>query len=102
MDDNVRGFNAEVAQYVQWDDHETRNNWYHEQVIQGDNRYSVKNVALLAARARQAMYEYTPIGVYPGNQPRVYRVMNRVPCSTCSCWTCGSIVARMDRTPRPR
>jgi alkaline phosphatase D len=78
MDEHVRAFNAEVVQYVQWDDHEVTNNWFHERILT-DNRYSVKSVALLAARARQAMFEYTPIGVYPGNQPRVYRTMNRGP-----------------------
>ena len=28
LDDNVRRFNAEVASYIQWDDHEVTNNWY--------------------------------------------------------------------------
>src|SRR5262249_34779177 len=78
LDENVRGLNAEVAQYVQWDDHEGRNNWYHEQIL-SDDRYTVKSVALLAARARRAMFEYTPIGTYPGQTPRVYRVVNRGP-----------------------
>jgi alkaline phosphatase D len=78
LDENVRNFNAEVAQYVQWDDHEVTNNWYHERVLT-DPRYTEKNVALLAARARRAMLEYTPIGWYPGETPRVYRLMNRGP-----------------------
>jgi alkaline phosphatase D len=78
MDENVRGFNAEVAQYVQWDDHEVTNNWFHERILT-DPRYTEKSVALLAARARRAMFEYTPIGWYPGETPRVYRVMNRGP-----------------------
>lgn len=42
MDENVRRFNAEVPQLVQWDDHETRNNWYPNQIIENDDRYRVK------------------------------------------------------------
>ena len=55
MDEHMRRFNAQVAQYVQWDDHEVTNNWFHERILE-DDRYTVKNVALLAARAKRAMY----------------------------------------------
>jgi alkaline phosphatase D len=78
LDENVRAFNTEVAQYVQWDDHEVTNNWFHERILT-DSRYTETNVALLAARARRAMLEYTPIGWYPGETLRVYRAMNRGP-----------------------
>ena len=30
MDENARRFNAQIAQYVQWDDHEVTNNWFHQ------------------------------------------------------------------------
>jgi alkaline phosphatase D len=33
MDEHVRRFNGEIAQYVQWDDHEVTNNWFHERVL---------------------------------------------------------------------
>jgi alkaline phosphatase D len=79
MDDNVRRFNAEVAQYVQWDDHEVTNNWFHERQLDADDRYRVKSAGLLAARAKRAMLDYTPVGVHPGDPERVYRVFHRGP-----------------------
>ncbi|TYP88967.1 alkaline phosphatase D family protein [Blastococcus xanthinilyticus] len=60
LDDNVRRFAAEVPQLVQWDDHEVTNNWYPGEVLT-DDRYTVKNVDTLAARARRAFLEYMPI-----------------------------------------
>jgi alkaline phosphatase D len=60
LDDNLRAFNAAVPMVYQWDDHETRNNWFPGQVID-DARYTEKNIDVLAARARQAVHEYTPI-----------------------------------------
>jgi alkaline phosphatase D len=78
LDENVRAFNTEVAQYVQWDDHEVTNNWFHERILT-DPRYTEKNVALLAGRARRAMFDYTPIGWHPAESQRVYRAINRGP-----------------------
>lgn len=49
-----------MATLAQWDDHEVVNNWWPEQVL-NDNRYTVKDVSLLAARAKQAFFEYMPI-----------------------------------------
>jgi alkaline phosphatase D len=72
QDENLRRFNAEVAQVVIWDDHEVRNNWWRTQVLD-DPRYTEKSVAVLAARARQAFLEHQPIR-YAGSDPgRVYR-----------------------------
>ena len=65
LDENVRRFAAEVPQFVQWDDHEVTNNWYPGEILGdtgGDSRYTVKDVDLLAARARRAFFEYMPIG----------------------------------------
>jgi alkaline phosphatase D len=65
IDDNVRRFAAQVPQFVQWDDHEVTNNWYPGEVLGTtgtDERYAVKDVDTLAARARQAFGEYMPIG----------------------------------------
>jgi alkaline phosphatase D len=78
MDEHVRRFGAEVAQYVQWDDHEVTNNWFHERVLE-DERYVVKSCALLAARAKRAMFEFTPIAVDPHDRERVYRAVRRGP-----------------------
>ena len=72
MDEHVRRFNAQVPSIVQWDDHETRNNWYPGQLI-GDPRYTVKSASLLAARARRAMFEYNPMRFVPDDPERVYR-----------------------------
>ena len=52
LDDNLRRFNAEVPQIWQWDDHETTNNWSSSKQL--DERYQVKDIDVLAARARQA------------------------------------------------
>ena len=78
LDEHVRKFNASVAQIVQWDDHETTNNWYPQEVLDQDDRYSVKSAALLAARARRAFMEYTPIRPAPGSE-RIYRKFHHGP-----------------------
>lgn len=65
LDENVRAFNASVAQIMQWDDHETLNNWDPYKVID-DPRYTEKRCSVLSARARQALLEYTPI--LPGTE----------------------------------
>ena len=56
-----------------WDDHEVRDNWYWERRQDGDARYQVKSVALLAARARQAFFEYNPLPLVGDDPERVYR-----------------------------
>jgi alkaline phosphatase D len=78
LDENIRRFNAQVPQLVQWDDHEVRNNWYPQQILD-DDRYKVKNVSLLAARAKQAFLEYTPIRFDPKDPQRIYRSFNYGP-----------------------
>jgi alkaline phosphatase D len=77
-DAHVRRFNAEVAQYVQWDDHEVTNNWFHERILD-DKRYTEKRVALLAARAKRAMLEFAPLRPHPVEAERVYRRVRRGP-----------------------
>jgi alkaline phosphatase D len=78
MDEHVRRFAAEIAQYAQWDDHEVTNKWFHERILD-DSRYTVKSCALLAARARRAMFEFTPIAVDAHDQERVHRAIHRGP-----------------------
>ncbi len=73
MDENVRRLNAWVPTFVQWDDHEVLNNWYPSERLTDDDRYSVKSVALLAARARQAFFEYLPIRMSADGLGRIYR-----------------------------
>lgn len=79
LDENVRRFNAQVPQLVQWDDHETRNNWSPGQMLMDDDRYKVKSVSLLAARAKQAFLEYTPMRLDCNDSERIYRSFNYGP-----------------------
>ncbi len=72
LDDNVRRFNAEVPVFAQWDDHETTNNWYPGEILD-DPRYSVTDVDVLAARAKQAFQEFMPIRQAAGDSGRIYR-----------------------------
>ncbi|KQQ83737.1 alkaline phosphatase [Xanthomonas sp. Leaf131] len=72
LDENVRRFNAEVAQIWQWDDHETTNNWSPGKQL--DERYQVRDIEVLAGRARQAFLEYAPMrGVRADGEGRIYR-----------------------------
>jgi alkaline phosphatase D len=74
LDDNVRRFNASLSQFVIWDDHEVRDNWYPTQVIPDrDSRYSERSVALLSAWARRAFLEYTPLRINLTDPERIYR-----------------------------
>src|SRR5215831_2890179 len=78
LDDNKRRFCAEVPLLVQWDDHETRNNWYPGQTLR-DDRYKVKSASLLAAFAKRAMFEYNPFRFDPIDPERVYRSFSHGP-----------------------
>ncbi|MGR3493746.1 alkaline phosphatase D family protein [Citreimonas sp.] len=72
LDDHVRAFNAQVPILAQWDDHEVTNNWYPSEILE-DDRYTEKNVALLAARGARAFHEMLPTR-QPLEEPgRVYR-----------------------------
>jgi alkaline phosphatase D len=75
LDEHMRRFNADVPQIVIWDDHEVRDNWYWERDLTTDERYTVKSAPLLAARARQAFFEYTPVTVHADDPERIYRSM---------------------------
>ncbi|MEU8800508.1 alkaline phosphatase D family protein [Spirillospora sp. NPDC048819] len=69
-DANLQAFNARVPMLYQWDDHETVNNWYPGEILDLP-QYTEKRVDVLAARARRAMFEYTPVRTArPG---RLYR-----------------------------
>jgi alkaline phosphatase D len=73
MDENLRRFNSEIPMLAQWDDHETRNNWYPGQILE-DDRYVVKSVDLLSARAKRAFLDYMPIRFDANDPERIYRV----------------------------
>jgi alkaline phosphatase D len=72
LDESYRRFCAEVPWLVQWDDHEVRNNWFPQQILD-DPRYAEKSVALLSANAKRAFLEYMPLRASPDEQERVYR-----------------------------
>jgi alkaline phosphatase D len=73
IDEHMRRFNAEVPQIVIWDDHEVRDNWYPTRNLDQDRRYQGKSMALIAARARQAFFEYNPVPMQVDDPERVYR-----------------------------
>jgi alkaline phosphatase D len=75
----MRRFNAEVPQIVLWDDHEVRDNWYETRDLSQDDRYKVKSVAMLAARARKAFFEFNPIAPAADEADRVYRTVSLGP-----------------------
>jgi alkaline phosphatase D len=60
LDNNLRYFHSTTATIAQWDDHEVLNNWWPGQLL-ADSRYTVKDVSLLASRARRAFFEYMPV-----------------------------------------
>ena len=69
-----RRFAAEVPFLVQWDDHETHNNWYPGESLAGDTRYKqVTSADALAANARRAMFEYNTFRANALEAERVYR-----------------------------
>ena len=85
LDENVKAMYAQVPVIAQWDDHETHNNWYPGQVID-DERYTVRDVDLLASRGRRAWQEYQPIadpramrGGTGFEAARIYRRISRGP-----------------------
>ena len=73
LDDNVRRFNAGVPQMVLWDDHEVKNNWYPGMSLEDDDRYAEKDARVLAANARRAFLEYSPMRLTSGPLPPIYR-----------------------------
>ena len=79
LDEHMRRFNAEVPQVVIWDDHEVRDNWYESRDLSTDARYGVKSVALLAARARQAFFEYQPLAIHADDPQRIHRAIHYGP-----------------------
>ena len=74
LDENVRRFAQEVPQTWQWDDHEVTNNWSPSKDLSADDRYRVKDVPLLVARATRAFMDYAPMRMHgQDEEERVYR-----------------------------
>ena len=79
LDEHMRRFNAEVPQITSWDDHEVRDNWYPTRDLDRDDRYTSKSMALIAARARQAFFEYHPLPRSGDDPERIYRTVSLGP-----------------------
>ncbi len=73
LDDHYRRCAAEVGHVVMWDDHEVRDNWFHEQVLPDTSPYTEKRIAVLAARARQAFLEHYPVTIDRSSNAAIYR-----------------------------
>ena len=78
MDAHYRRMMANVPMIAQWDDHETVNNWYPNEIL-ADDRYTEKSVALLSARANQAFHEFMPTAQTWAEPGRVYRKVSYGP-----------------------
>lgn len=60
-DEKLYQFLSETPIYTQWDDHEVTNNWYPGEILE-EEPYNGIAADLLAERAKQALFEYNPIG----------------------------------------
>ena len=73
LDEHLRRFNASVPVLAQWDDHEVMNNWHPGMSLESNPWYREKRIAVLAARAKRAMFEYVPFRRHPADAGRLYR-----------------------------
>jgi alkaline phosphatase D len=96
-DEHLRAFNAAVPMVAQWDDHEVLNNWYPTEVLPDAadgtgqwQRYQEKRLAVLAARAKQAVFDYSPIRRSTRDPRQVYRVVRRGPLADVFVLDCRS------------
>lgn len=78
-DDNYRRFNASVAQLVQWDDHETVNNWYPGGTVAADKGYTERSMDTLSTRAWQAFHEWMPLDPREAVDGRLHRKISYGP-----------------------
>ncbi|MEV6773275.1 alkaline phosphatase D family protein [Nocardia sp. NPDC051030] len=78
-DDNYRKFNASVAQIVQWDDHETVNNWYPGGLVGETKGYTERSMDTLATRSWQAFHEWMPVEPKEAVDGRLYRKISYGP-----------------------
>jgi alkaline phosphatase D len=68
---------ASTPMFVQWDDHEVLNNWWPGQVLPAGTAYRERDVNVLAARSKQAFFEYHPITEHPDR--KIHRRISRGP-----------------------
>ncbi len=79
MDTHVQAFNANVPMIAQWDDHEVTNNWYPNEQLISDDRYTEKSLGVLSARAARAFHEMMPTRQTMAEPNRVYRKVSYGP-----------------------
>jgi alkaline phosphatase D len=72
LDRNVRAFNAEVAMFAQWDDHEVTNDWCPGEPPRGGPYRGSTNLQLVA-RGSRAFHEFMPMRETQAEAGRVYR-----------------------------
>ena len=83
MDEHMRRFNAQVAQYVQWDDHEVTNNWFHERILERRPLHREERRAP-GGPGQRAMFRVHDPGRQPGRErPRYRRVGAAASTSSC-------------------
>jgi alkaline phosphatase D len=73
LDEHYRAFMARTPMLVQWDDHETINNWYPGETLPAAGGRTVTSADLLAARAKRAFLEYSPIRESFAAEGRIHR-----------------------------
>ncbi|MEU7140707.1 alkaline phosphatase D family protein [Nocardia sp. NPDC046473] len=78
-DQNYLRFNTSVAQVVQWDDHETVNNWYPGGLVPESKGYAERSMDVLATRAWQAFHEWMPVEPKEAVDGRLYRKISYGP-----------------------
>ncbi|MFC9999828.1 alkaline phosphatase D family protein [Nocardia sp. NPDC127526] len=78
-DENYRRFNASVAQLVQWDDHETVNNWFPGGTVADGKGYTERSMDTLAARSWQAFHEWMPLEPKEAMDGRLFRKVSYGP-----------------------
>ncbi|MGO4616948.1 alkaline phosphatase [Nocardia sp. 2YAB30] len=78
-DEHYRRFNSAVAQVVQWDDHETVNNWYPGGLVAASKGYAERSMDTLAIRSWQAFHEWMPLEPAEAVDGRLYRKISYGP-----------------------
>lgn len=72
LDEPTRRLYQVCPQVFLWDDHEVKNDWFPGRVLR-DKRYAERRVDVLAARSRQAFFEYSPLPMSWLKASRLYR-----------------------------
>jgi alkaline phosphatase D len=100
LDEHKRRFCAEVPFLVQWDDHETRNNWYPGQML-GDERYRQRSASCWPPTRGARCSSTTRCASTPPIPSASTARSPTGPRSTSSCWTSGATAVPIRRTGRP-